>query len=135
MNRQTILVVDDTQQIRRLIEKVVAHICCDYEVIGLDSVDQVLRYLASDTPRLIISDIQMPDQDGYDLIEAVYARFEPVDIPIILLSSWAAHSDDAQIQYILEDRGLPVVPIASKPIDVVDLTSKINTVLNTSKIA
>ncbi len=135
MNSQTILIVDDTQQIRRLIEKVVSHICCDYQIVGLDNVCQVLEYLLTETPRLIISDIQMPEQDGYDLVEAVYAQFEPTTLPIILLSSWASHGDDAQIQYVLEDRGLPVVPIASKPIDVMDLSSKIKTVLSKSFVA
>ena len=133
-NQSTILIVDDTQQTRRLIEKVVAHVRPDCNVVGFDNALQVLDYLVTNTPLLIISDIQMPDMDGYDLMTEIYAHRDPSQLPIILLSAWATHGDDAQIRYTLEDRALPIVPIACKPINMVDLRNKVNTALDVQKV-
>ncbi len=123
--KPVIIVVDDTLQTLRLIEKMVGHVCPEYDVIAFDSASDVLTYVETDVPSLIISDIQMPDVNGYDLMEAIYAQYDVYQLPMILLSSWANHDNDAQIQYLLEDRNLPIVPIACKPINLKDLHAKI----------
>ena len=129
MDRRTILLVDDTQQIRKLIHKIVAHIFPEYEVVGVDSGEAAIRFMEETAPALIISDLQMPDLDGYDLMEETYNRFHYDEIPFMLISAWASHGDDSQIRYELEDRGLPIVPVACKPVNIVDLREKISMLL------
>ena len=129
MNRRTILLVDDTPQIRKLIHKLIAHIFPDYDVFGVDSGQAALEFMETASPTLIISDLQMPDMDGYDLMEQLYKNDDHNEVAFMLISSWADRGDDSQIRYELEDRGLPVVPVACKPINVVDLQQKISMLL------
>jgi CheY-like chemotaxis protein len=131
MNNRTILLVDDTPQIRKLIHKIVAHMFPEYDVIGVDSAQEALKRIEQMPPALIISDLQMPELDGFDLMQLVYERYDYRDVAFMLISSWASHGDDSQIRYELEDRGLPVVPIACKPINVHDLQQKITMLLST----
>lgn len=129
MNRRTILLVDDTQHIRKLIHKIVAHMFPEYDVIGVESGAAALKLMETATPALIISDLQMPDIDGYDLMQKTYQRYNYDEVAFMLINSWTSHGDDSQIRYELEDRGLPVVPVACKPISVMDLQQKISMLL------
>ncbi|MEP6592080.1 MAG: ATP-binding protein [Acidobacteriota bacterium] len=64
-----VLVVDDNPDARELLATVLGW--CRAEVTGVESVAEAIDRLTRLTPDIIISDIEMPDEDGYGLIQRV----------------------------------------------------------------
>jgi CheY-like chemotaxis protein len=81
-----VLAVDDDADTRALLTLILA----DYvrEVIVAGSVDEALRLLECMRPTLIVSDLSMPDRDGYDLIRLVRAS-DNRTTPAVALSAYA----------------------------------------------
>lgn len=59
------------------------HIHARIAIDGLEALQEIKRSL----PDVIISDIQMPRMDGYELCKRVKEEFAPKNIPVILLTS------------------------------------------------
>lgn len=80
----TILVVDDSPTIRKLVsltlEKYGHHVLCAQN--GLDA----LNALKEAIPDLILSDITMPQMDGYQLCKMIRSNAVTKGVPIIMLS-------------------------------------------------
>ena len=64
-----VLVVDDEPDSRDLIKRILDG--CRATVITADSVAQALLHFHKERPHVIVSDIGMPDQDGYEFMRAV----------------------------------------------------------------
>ena len=88
-----VLVVDDESDARELVGYVLES--CGIEVRLAASVADALSVLEGYTPHVIISDIGMPDDDGYVLIRAVrtLASEEKRSIPAIALTAFARNED------------------------------------------
>ena len=88
-----ILVVDDEEDARGLVAAILEDCGCEVTMAG--SAAEALRRLSEAVPDLLISDIGMPDEDGYDLIRKVRAlpREEGGDIPATALTAWARPED------------------------------------------
>jgi signal transduction histidine kinase/ActR/RegA family two-component response regulator len=87
-----ILVVDDDADARSLMNRVLA--AAGANVATAADVPQALAALAKDKPDLLISDIGMPKQDGYDLIREVRHRgLTARDLPAIALTAFARSED------------------------------------------
>jgi len=88
-----VLVVDDEQDSRELIRRVLVETGAD--VMGAGSVREALDLLPTFRPDVILSDIGMPEQDGYELIRRV--RNRPVNdggaIPAAALTALARSED------------------------------------------
>lgn len=93
-----ILVVDDALTVRELQRSILERAGFAVEV-ATDG-HQALAQLSEEPPDLILTDIEMPNMDGFALTEAVRANPLLANIPVLILSS---RSDDADRQ-----RGLDV---------------------------
>ena len=85
-----VLAVDDDAEMRELLAYVLErHV---RQVVVAGSVEEAMALLQSVHPALIVSDISMPEFDGYDLIRRVRSR-ESVDeslhTPAVALSAYA----------------------------------------------
>jgi two-component system cell cycle response regulator len=62
-----------------------------YRIIEAKGVDEAMKVLQEQRPDVILSDVHMPDKDGFDFIEAVKADAELEEIPFVFISStmWA----------------------------------------------
>ncbi len=89
----TILVIDDEPDARDLIERLLTD--RQARVLKASSADCGLRLLMAETPDVVLSDIGMPQMDGYDFIRAVRAL--PMDAggktPAIALTAFARSED------------------------------------------
>lgn len=88
-----VLVVDDEADARNLIEYVlVAH---HAKVVLADSVAAALACFDAERPDVLLTDIGMPDEDGWALIEAIRTRPAAAggDVPAVALTAYA-WSDD-----------------------------------------
>ncbi len=87
-----VLVVDDEPDARRLLGKLLGEVGAI--VTAVNSVDQALTAMANATPQLLLSDIAMPQQDGYDLIRQVRSSgLGAKELPAVALTAFA-HKDD-----------------------------------------
>lgn len=80
-----IMVVDDSITVRKVTERLLKR--HNMEVVtakdGVDALDQLQEFV----PDLILSDIEMPRMDGYELITAVRKDDRLMDIPVIMITS------------------------------------------------
>jgi PAS domain S-box-containing protein len=91
-----VLVVDDEPDTRELLKAGLGR--CGAEVIAAGSAAEALEAITAGVPDLIISDIGMPDEDGYDLIRRV--RGLSIEsggrVPAIALTAYARVEDRMQ---------------------------------------
>jgi DNA-binding response OmpR family regulator len=81
--KKKILVLDDEISICLLLQNFLSQ---DYDVVTLHEASEELEWLDSNIPDLVISDIQMPNMDGYDFLVKVRQRGFTKHTPFIMLS-------------------------------------------------
>jgi PAS domain S-box-containing protein len=88
-----LLIVEDDTDSRVLLKTMLEH--CDAEVCAADSVARALGLLEEWKPDLLISDIEMPGEDGYSLIRKIRSRSKAGDrrLPAIALTAHASAED------------------------------------------
>lgn len=84
--KKKILVIDDELTMTTLLEFFLSN---DYEVHAAHSGHEALKWLERNLPDLIISDIQMPEMDGFEFLKEVRLRGYTKHTPIIMLSGKA----------------------------------------------
>jgi signal transduction histidine kinase/response regulator RpfG family c-di-GMP phosphodiesterase len=92
-----ILAVDDEPDARELIRHVLTRTHANVTVAG--SVAEALEAFDRATPHVLVSDIGMPEADGYSLIHAVRQRPDPhaANIPAIALTAYVREDDRAKM--------------------------------------
>lgn len=78
-----VLVVEDDPSTRELLVTILE--LCGAEVVATDSVAEAMTLVASAPPEAIVSDISMPDEDGYALIRRL--RTQGLNIPVVALTA------------------------------------------------
>ena len=77
-----ILVVDDDEQIRQVSELVLSQ--CGYEVRTASHGFEALALMRKAVPDLIVSDLNMPNMSGFELLSIVRRRFP--QLPVIAIT-------------------------------------------------
>ncbi|HEX7976631.1 MAG TPA: HD domain-containing phosphohydrolase [Anaerolineales bacterium] len=120
-----ILVVEDNdvlrQGLRQLLENDGFQVTCASQ--GLEA----LQEMQSQTPDFILSDISMPEMDGYSFFETVRARPEWVPIPFVFLTAHAGRED------VFEGRKLGAEDYLVKPVNRQELISTVRSRLARSQ--
>jgi len=90
-----VLVVDDSLTVRRVTQRLLVRE--GYRVqLAKDGIDALER-LAEDLPQVVLSDIEMPRMDGFDLVRNIRGDARLRDLPVIMITSRIAqkHRDYA----------------------------------------
>lgn len=77
-----LLTIDDEEEIRNLLSYALT--AAGYRVTGASSTVEALRVVRDDPPDLIITDLQLIDSDGFDLVDQI--KSVRASIPIIMLT-------------------------------------------------
>jgi signal transduction histidine kinase/DNA-binding response OmpR family regulator len=121
-----ILIVEDEKDLNQFIA---AGLQQSFKVItcfnGREGLDQARKQ----TPDIIISDIMMPEMDGYEMCRQLRKDLNTSHIPVIFLTAKTMHED--------EIKGLKIgaVDYINKPFSLVSLTLKIQNILGNLKNA
>jgi len=88
-----ILLVDDERDMREMILFILDH--CEAKATSASSADEAIEILKTGKFDVLVSDIGMPERDGYDLIKSVRALPEKENgrIPAIALTAYARVED------------------------------------------
>jgi PAS domain S-box-containing protein len=112
-----VLVVDDEPDTREMLKTGLEH--CGANVTTVGSAAEAFALIAGEPPHVIISDIGMPDEDGYDLIRKV--RKLPPErggrVPAIALTAYARAEDRMQALRAGYQMHVP------KPVELVELAA------------
>lgn len=105
-----ILIVDDDTTSLKLAKGILD---ADHRVATVNSGPMVFKYLAANTPDLILLDINMPGMDGFEVLDQLKAKREWAGIPVIFLT---ANQDPQSEARCLESGafdyvGKPFVPV------------------------
>jgi chemosensory pili system protein ChpA (sensor histidine kinase/response regulator) len=91
----TVMVVDDSLTVRKITSRMLERE--GYRVLlAKDGVDAI-EALIENIPDVILSDIEMPRMDGFDLVRNIRADIRLRDVPVIMITSRLAdkHRDYA----------------------------------------
>jgi PAS domain S-box-containing protein len=89
-----ILVVDDEPDARNLLVKVLKEVGA--LAVSAGSVPEALHLIETTPPQILLSDIAMPSQDGYDFIRLVRkAGHRAKDLPAVAITAFV-HKDDVR---------------------------------------
>jgi PAS domain S-box-containing protein len=84
--RERILLADDNADMRVYMTRVLSE---QYDVQSVSNGAEALAIAQESSPDLIVSDVMMPDLDGFGLLKEIRARAETRTIPVILISARA----------------------------------------------
>ena len=120
-----LLVVDDEPSVRKLLKRFFE--ARGYEVNVADNGVQGWTAARDLAPDLVVSDVAMPEMDGYELVRTIRRNPTTAGIPVILLS---AHSEANELVAGYESGADDYV---TKPVDMEVLGLKIDALLRRSR--
>lgn len=120
-----ILIVEDNNDLQNFLKYSLQE---QYNVITADDGEEAWNIIRKKIPDLIISDIMMPNMDGFELCRLMKSTFETSHIPIVLLTALS----EKAIQ--LEGLGLGADDYITKPFDMSILTQRIKTIIKNREI-
>lgn len=87
---KTILIVEDDDEIRTYLKE---QLSSKYNIQTCENGVEALDVIMKKTPNLIISDVMMPEMDGFTLCKRIRQNIQFNDIPIILLTAKTMNDD------------------------------------------
>lgn len=118
-SKPMVLVADDTIHNLQYLGNVVEEV--GYEPVLVTNGTQLMSFLKTEKPDIILLDVMMPDSNGFDLCEQIKASEDMRDIPIIFIT--AKNNDEDIIRGF--DAG--AVDYITKPFNIREFISRLKT--------
>ena len=116
-NAPRVLIVDDEADFRTLVVKALPYFAVLEAGIGCEA----LELVGDNPPDLVITDIKMPEMDGFELLEALRQQYS--DMPVLAISGYVESAE-------IEDHGFNGIilkPLSIKPFrELIEKTLKMN---------
>ena len=125
MNNETILIVEDNDSLRIGISEMLT--IEGFSVLTARNGVEAVEILKSNLPELILSDVMMPEMDGFDFYHQVRSHAELFSIPFLFLTARTDPEDS------LKGRTLGADDYLTKPISRDELVTTIRSRLNRSR--
>jgi putative two-component system response regulator len=121
-----ILLVEDDAPLLEVLQSILE--AEGYEVYPAVNGKQALDLFVSTQPNLIVSDIMMPEMNGYELLESVRVMPEGITVPFLFLSARTERSD------VDRARSLGVDDYLFKPFDAPELINAVRARLDRRRV-
>lgn len=115
-----VLIVEDNEYLREFLKSAMEP---QFQVYLAEDGEQAWKSIQKKAPDLIVSDIVMPNMDGFELCRKVKSTYETSHLPVILLTALAGKAEQ------LKGLGLGADDYLTKPFDVSILQQRIRTVV------
>ena len=126
---EKILIADDEASLRTLLRAVMSSEEGEFEIIEAIDGDDALAKTKSDKPDLIILDVMMPGQSGFEVCEKIKASEELKDTIVLILTAKGQETDKEWANSVGADCFFP------KPFSPLELLDTIRNLLrNSSKL-
>lgn len=119
--RPRLLAIDDDTEVHRLLKSSLRGE--RVEVHGATCGEKGMHIATALQPDVILLDMQMPDSDGFALLERLKADPATLDIPVIFL----AHAPDKNL--IVRGLDMGAIDFVAKPFDVGELKARVRSAL------
>ena len=86
-----IYIIEDDQSIREI--ETIALKNSNYNVVAFERADNFFRSLEEVIPDLVLLDIMLPDQDGYEIIRTLRSNPSTAKIPVIMVTARTTEID------------------------------------------
>lgn len=123
-SKKSILIVEDNEDLKNLM---VGILSLEYKVITASNGLEALEAINTEDISLIISDVMMPEMDGFEFTRKMKAELETSHIPIILLTAKNTENDQVEAYNIGADGFL------GKPFNVNVLQAKIKNLMKSKE--
>lgn len=118
MSGETILIVEDNQALREGLREILA--VEGYHVLCASNGKEALQEMSMFNPDLILSDIAMPEMDGFEFLRAVRSRPDWVTIPFLIITARGEKDD------VLVGKSLGAEDYLVKPLTRQELLTAVN---------
>jgi diguanylate cyclase (GGDEF)-like protein/PAS domain S-box-containing protein len=124
MNSQTsrLLIVDDNEMNRDMLARRLER--KGYEIVVVDSAQQLLQRVNQERADLVLLDIEMPEISGLEALKTLRQTYSPIELPIIMVTA-KNQSDD-----VVKALDLGANDYLTKPIDFAVALARIGTQLS-----
>lgn len=123
--KKCIVAVDDSGISLKMLEKLLSE---EHEFLGFSKGMRALKYLKySRTPDLIILDIDMPEIDGFEMLDMIRKKEELKEVPVFFLTS----NNDKE--HVVKAIGAGANDYIVKPIDEEVFMDKVRKLLKEEK--
>jgi signal transduction histidine kinase/CheY-like chemotaxis protein/ligand-binding sensor domain-containing protein len=120
-----ILIVEDNDDLRNFM---IHPLGVEFEVAVAEDGQQAWEIIRKEIPDLVVSDVMMPNMNGFELCELMKSTYETSHIPIILLTALSDKTEQ------LRGLGLGADDYLTKPFDMALLSQRIKSVIRNRMI-
>jgi PAS domain S-box-containing protein len=121
-----VVFVDDQEDARTLVRTVLGR--CGASVDAISSVSEAIARLDEDLPDIVVSDIAMPDADGFALIRHIRETAQ-LTLPVIAMTAFGHPADQERIL------SAGFTSYLKKPVEPLDLARELYSVLHRARAA
>ncbi|MDA3930961.1 MAG: response regulator [Prolixibacteraceae bacterium] len=122
--KMQVLIVEDNDDLLNFMKTSLA---VDFEIYMANDGEKAWNIIQNKLPDLIVSDVMMPNKDGFELCQLVKSNFETSHIPVVLLTALSGKAEQ------LHGLGLGADDYLTKPFDMALLRQKIKTIIQNRK--
>ncbi|WP_254168523.1 DUF2225 domain-containing protein [Chryseosolibacter histidini] len=120
-----ILLVEDNAEMRYYLKEILGNAVTIHETVNGR---EALQWLKTNTPDLILSDVMMPEMDGYEFLHQLKSDAHLRGIPVVMLTARASEED------LLHGLRLGVDDYIVKPFNALELKIRIHNLLTNQLI-
>ena len=121
----TLLIVEDNENLLRFMRETLSD---EFNILTAENGAVAWKNIGEQQPDIVISDIMMPEMDGFELCRLLKSTFETAHIPIILLTALSGRAEQ------LQGLGLGADDYLTKPFDMDILRLRLKTLVRNRQL-
>lgn len=124
-NKMNVLIVEDNDELLNFMLRALSN---SFKIITAVDGVQAWKLISKQIPDLVVSDIMMPNMDGFELCKIMKSTYETSHIPIVLLTALSEKTNQ------LHGLGLGADDYLTKPFDMNLLVQRIKTIIHNREV-